>query len=341
MSIALDVMGGDLAPKIRLDAAEKAVKEDKISLVLVGDEKIIKTYVDKHKLPSSLIEIVPSTQTVEMGDSPIQVVRQKKDSSMRVCFDLHTSNHVSGLVSAGNSGAMVAHSVLLLKLYPCIERPCFSVFIPKRESQSFLLCDAGANVDCTVKQLVQFALLGSLYLTGLHERKRPKVGLLNIGAEDNKGNVVAKNTFDTLSALETNEFEFIGNLEGKEVFESDVDILLVDGFAGNIFLKSIQGAVKYFYYNFKREVHNGSLIEKASVYLLKNLFKRITNRIDYSNFSGAPVLGVQGNAFVCHGGSNAQAIYNAIKVACWAEQENLSERMADKLSTIEIQKILC
>ena len=241
MTIAIDAMGGDAFPENPVLGAVKAANELNIHVLLVGDESAVKAELDKHRCNRSKIEIAHASQVIGMDEPVASALRTKKDASMRVCYDLHKNGTVDGVVSSGNSGAMLAVGRFVLKMIPGISRPCISAILPALGGK-VLLVDAGANIDCTPEQLCQFAILGNIYLSDLHAVPSPRIGLLNVGSEEGKGDDRRKKTFDMLKESSLN---FIGNVEGEDFFSGDVDIVVTDGFAGNILLKSVQAAASF------------------------------------------------------------------------------------------------
>lgn len=333
MTIAIDAMGGDFAPRNPILGAVKAVNENGLNVVLVGDEPGIKKILNECRVDNSKIEIVHASQAVGMDEPIASALRSKKDSSLRICFDLHKKGDVNGVVSAGNSGAMMAIGRYVLKMIPGIHRPCISAILPSL-NEKVLLVDAGANTECTPKHLFQFAVLGFVYMKHFHGLDNPRIGLLNVGSEEGKGNERTKKTFDLLKQTSLN---FIGNIEGKEFFNGHVDIVVTDGFAGNILLKSVQAAASFVTQVFEQEIKQ-SLLMKLGAVLMTPVFKRWKQSIDYAKYGGAPLLGLKGNGVVCHGRSNPEALLFGINFAKWAADNHLVARMEEK--TVEFKDIL-
>ncbi len=333
MPIAIDAMGGDLFPQTPVSGAVTAVKEKNIDVILVGNEPGIKHELDKHRYNSRKIEIVHSTEIIQMNDPVVSALRSKKDSSMRVCFDLHKKGDAAGVVSAGNSGAMLAIGRFVLKTIPNIDRPCISALLPS-VNKNVLLLDAGANINCTPENLYQFAVLGSVYMEQIHTIKNPRIGLLNIGTEEGKGDDRSKKAYELLKASSLN---FIGNIEGKEFFDGEIDVVVCDGFAGNVLLKSVQGAADFVKKIIKQEIKH-SLLTRLGALFLWPAWQRLKKQTDYAEFGGAPLLGLKGNSIVCHGGSNSKAIAFGINFAHWANKTCLVQRMEEKI--LEYQEML-
>lgn len=326
MTIAIDAMGGDAFPEVPVQGAVKAVNEQKIHVLLVGDETAIKKELDKHNYNRSKIEIAHASQIIGMDEPAASALRIKKDASMRVCFDLHKSGMAEGVVSAGNSGAMLAVGRYVLKMIPGISRPCISALLPSL-GENVLLIDAGANIDCTPEHLCQFAILGHIYMSEFHSVESPRIGLLNVGSEEGKGDERSKKTFDLLKETPLN---FIGNVEGEDFFSGDVDIVVTDGFAGNILLKSVQAAASFTVKLIAREMQH-SLLTRFGALCLKTSFRRLKKQINYAEFGGAPLVGLRGNGIVCHGKSNRDAISFGISLAQKAADERWAERMAENI----------
>jgi len=322
MAIAIDAMGGDVFPRNPVLGAVKAVREKGLDVLLVGDESAIKKELDRCDYEAARIEIVPTTQVVSMEESVAAALRTKKDSSLRVCFELHRQGLAEGLVSAGNSGAMLALGRYVMKMVPGIDRPCISAILPSLQGK-VLLVDAGANTDCSAQQLFQFAVLGHLYLSEFYEISSPRIGLLNVGTEEGKGDERRRKAYELLKASPLN---FVGNIEGENLFQGRIDVVVTDGFAGNILLKSVQAAAQYMVTIFEREVRNSLVSQLGALWLRSSLLK-LRKQTHYAEFGGAPLLGLKGNAIVCHGKSNPDAIAFGIGLAHWAAQAKLAERM--------------
>lgn len=323
MSIAIDAMGGDRFPENPVQGAIKAASEQNIHVLLVGDERTVKSELDKHRYDRSRVEIVHSSQVIEMDEPVASALRNKKDASLRVCYDLHKEGSADGVVSAGNSGAMLAVGRFVMKMIPGISRPSISAILPSLGGK-VLLVDAGANIDCTSEQLLQFAILGHLYMSEFHAVPSPRIGLLNIGSEEGKGDERRKKTFDLLKATPLN---FIGNVEGEDFFSGDVDIVVADGFAGNILLKSVQAASSFTVKLIAQEIQQSWRARFGALWLTKS-FNRLKKQINYAEFGGAPLIGLRGNGIVCHGKSNPAAISYGIGLA----QKAADERWADRIS---------
>jgi len=311
MKIALDAMGGDYAPTTNIDGAIEALDLNKeLSIVLVGDEAKISSELKQRNCKGLSIEVKHASQVVEMEDSPLTAIRRKKDSSIRVAIDLVKAGKADAMISAGNSGVVMATALLVLGKLPGIERPAIAAIMPSFKDH-FVLIDAGANVDCKPLNLYQFGIMGDAYARCIFDIDSPKVGLLSIGEEDAKGNELTK---EALKLLKDAKVNFIGNIEGKDIFEGEADVVVCDGFVGNITLKVSEGLAETLSKMLKKE-----MMEKASgkidPSLLKEAFKNFKLRTDYSEYGGAPLLGISKPCIISHGRSSSNAIKNAIKVA--------------------------
>ncbi len=328
MKIALDAMGGDYGPATTVEGAIDALKEYKdISVILVGDGAGIKTELDKKNCTDERISIKHASQTVEMNDSPLTALRRKKDSSIRVAVDLVKSGDADAMVSAGNSGVVMATALYVLGKLPGVERPAIATIMPGLKHH-FVLLDAGANVDCKPVHLYQFAIMGEAYARFIFEIKSPKVGLLSIGEEDAKGNELTKEAFKLIKSSHVN---FIGNIEGQDIFSGDADVVVCDGFVGNIALKVSEGLAETIAKMLKKEI-----VEKASGRIgslfFKDAFKNFKKRMDYSEYGGAPLLGISKLCIISHGRSTSKAIKNAIRVAGVFHKKGILDVIAEEFS---------
>jgi glycerol-3-phosphate acyltransferase PlsX len=304
-------MGGDYAPATNIDGAIDALDGNKeLSIILVGDEAKISSELKKRDCKGLSIEVKHASQVVEMEESPLTAIRRKKDSSIRVAIDLVKAGKADAMISAGNSGVVMATALLILGKLPGIERPAIAAIMPSFKDH-FVLIDAGANVDCKPLNLYQFGIMGDAYAKCIFDIESPKIGLLSIGEEDAKGNELTK---EALKLLKDAHINFIGNIEGKDIFEGEADVVVCDGFVGNITLKVSEGLAETLSKMLKKE-----MMEKASgkidPSLLKEAFKNFKLRTDYSEYGGAPLLGISKPCIISHGRSSSKAIKNAIKVA--------------------------
>ncbi len=307
--IAVDAFGGDYAPEQIVEGALRAADSDGISIILAGDEGRLKPLLNG-KAGSDLIEIAHAPEIIQMDESPVEAVRQKGESSLVRAAQLVRDGEASALVSAGNTGATLAASLFVIKRIKGVERPAITSLMPTKTGVS-LIVDAGANVDCRPSQLVQFAQMGSVYAEQVLKVHRPRIGLLNIGHEPSKGNHAVQEAYELLQQSSIN---FVGNIEGRDISGGEIDVVVCDGFVGNIVLKFAEGLSEALFGMMKEEF-TSTLSAQLGALLLKPGLRKIKNRVDYTEYGGAPLLGVDGVVIIAHGGSNAKAIYNAIRVA--------------------------
>lgn len=307
--IAVDAFGGDYAPEQIVEGALQAADSEGTYIILTGDEKRLKSLVSG-KAGSNRIEIVHAPEIIHMDESPVEAVRQKGESSLVKAAQIVRAGEASALVSAGNTGATLASSLLVIRRIKGVERPAITSLMPTKTGVS-LIVDAGANVDCRPSQLVQFAKMGSVYAEQVLKVHRPRIGLLNIGHEPSKGNHVAQETYEL---LQQSSLHFVGNIEGRDISRGEIDVVVCDGFVGNVVLKFAEGLSEALFGMMKEEF-TSTISAQLGALLLRPGLKKIKNRVDYTEYGGAPLLGVDGVVIIAHGGSNAKAIYNAIRVA--------------------------
>lgn len=304
-------MGGDHAPSVNVEGAVETVNEhEDIDVTLVGNAELIKKELDSRRFPTNRILLEHASQVVEMNESPTAAVRKKKDSSIRVGIELVKSGKADAFVSAGHSGVIMATSLLLLRRAPGVDRPAIATIMPTIRG-TFVLIDAGANVDCKPENLLEFALMGNTYCKLVLGRAEPKVALLSIGEEDTKGNELTKEAFKLIRKTKIN---FIGNIEGKDIFTGRADVVVCDGFIGNIALKISEGLAETVLRMLKREITSVST-GRVGYLLMKPAIRNFKKRTDYDEYGGAPLLGINGVAIISHGRSSAKAIKNALRVA--------------------------
>lgn len=324
--IAVDAFGGDYAPEQIVEGALLAADQEGISVILTGDESRLKALVDG-KAGSNRIEIVHAPQVVHMDDEPVAAVRSKDDSSLVRGAKLVQAGEAQALVSAGNTGASLAASLFHIKRIKGVERPAISTLMPTATGFSLIL-DVGANADCRPNQLVQFAQMGSIYAAEVLKVPNPRVGLLNVGHEPGKGNQLVKEVYNLLQDASLN---FVGNVEGREIPGGGVDVVVCDGFVGNIVLKFAEGLGSTLLGMIKEEAQR-SAVSLAGAALMKPGFRRIKKRMDPNEYGGAPLLGVNGVVIIAHGGSNAKAIYNAVRVARDGVKNNYVQIIAERMA---------
>jgi len=316
MRIAVDAMGGDNAPLEIVKGAVEASQKDGFELVLVGDQAQIEQ--ELAKCPSARIEIRHASEIVEMHEHPANAIRRKPDSSIVIAAGMVVKGEADAIVSAGNTGAAMAVATLKLGRIRGIDRPAIAALIPTNSGKAVLL-DGGANVDCSVDNLMQFAVMGREYAERVLKVNNPRVGLLSIGEEPSKGNELTKLAH---AQLAKSDLRFVGNVDGKDVFRGGADVIICDGFAGNLVLKTAEGVAEYVIGNLKEEISK-SPIHGLLGKLLSPAFKRAKNRLDYAEYGGAPLLGVNGVCIISHGRSNARAIRNAVKAAASAVENDV------------------
>jgi phosphate acyltransferase len=331
MQIALDAMGGDFSPAQNIGGAKLALEEyAHISkLFLVGQIAPLKAEMQKQGLSDARIELVEATDIVDMKDSAVKAVRSKKNSSINVSVDLVKRGDAQAVVSAGHTGAAVAASTLKLRTLAGVERAGIACPMPNVANGSSLLLDGGANVDSRPMHLFHYAIMGCIYRKYVLGVDNPTVGLLSNGEEEGKGNELTKETFDL---LKNSRLNFIGNVEGRDVFLSKVDVVVCDGFVGNCFLKGAEGLAKAVFTLMKEEASK-SLRYKLGGLLLKPALKKVQARGSYEQVGGSPLLGVNGITIIAHGSSSPFAIKNAIRVACETIQHAVNPRIEEEVSS--------
>ena len=320
MKIAVDAMGGDHAPVEVVKGAVEAAGEYGIPVILVGDRDRIEAELANYPSAVPSIEVKHASEVVEMDENPATAMRRKPDSSLVVAANLVKDGAAQAMISAGNTGAAMAVATLKIGRIQGIDRPAIGSLLPTNNGKAVLL-DAGANVDCSVENLLQFAVMGREYAERVLKLKNPRVGLLSIGEEASKGNELTKATNARLSQASLN---FIGNVEGKDVFRGAADVIICDGFAGNIVLKFAEGISEFMLATLREEISRSSL-SKIGVLLLQPALRRAKAKLDYAEYGGAPLLGVNGVCLICHGRSDARAIRNAVRAAASAVENDVVE----------------
>ncbi|WP_159887007.1 phosphate acyltransferase PlsX [Paenibacillus puerhi] len=318
MRIAIDAMGGDHAPQATVEGALLAAAEwPDTTVVLVGDNARIEPLFQGRK-PAN-VEVVHASEVIEADDEPVKAVRRKKDASMVVAGRMLKERAVDGMISAGNTGALMTAGLLVVGRMKGIERPALAPMLPSMDGEGVLALDLGANMDATPEQLVQYAIMGSIYRSKVHGIREPKVGLLNVGTEAMKGNELTKAAYPL---LEQAPVRFIGNVESRDVLSKPCDVIVCDGFAGNIMLKSLEGAASVIFSALKAEFTRTWYTKLAAATVKKGLGK-FRNKMDYNEHGAAPLLGVDGLVLKSHGSSSALAVKNAVRQARIAVQSDL------------------
>ncbi|MGI8961609.1 MAG: phosphate acyltransferase PlsX [Bryobacteraceae bacterium] len=329
VTIALDAMGGDQFPKPEIEGALEAAAAFGVKVILVGREDVIFKELNHHAHWRALpVEIKHASEQVTMEDSAGKAVRAKKDSSIRVASRLVREGVAQGLVSAGNTGAVMATAKLVHGMLPGVDRPALASAFPTLSGTPAVMIDVGANVDCSPKMLAQFAVMGDIYSRVIFRTKEPRVGLLSIGEEEHKGNALTHDAFPLLKSLK--HLNFIGNVEGRDVYTGEVDVIVCDGFVGNVALKVSEGLVDVVRQLLKTSL-KASVTRQVGAYLAQGAFNEFRKRVDYSESGGAPLLGLNGICVICHGRSNTRAIKNAIRVAKEFAEGRINERIATEL----------
>lgn len=329
-TIALDAMGGDSAPRAEVEGAILAARELDVRVLLVGIEATVRQELARQKAKGLPIEVVNATEVVTMKDSPSQAFRRKKDSSVHVAAKLVRSGQADGMVSAGNTGAAMTIARFILGTLPSVDRPALAAAMPTAKGTPVVLLDVGANVDSKPEQLEQFAVMGEIYYRAIFGTKRPRVGLLSIGEEEMKGNELTREASNLIKQTSLN---FIGNVEGRDVHAGVVDVIVCDGFIGNIALKISEGLVEHVGGMLKKAIKS-TLSSKIGYVLAKGAFDDFRKKTDYAEYGGAPLLGVRGTVVIGHGRSNGNAIKNAIRVAVGLCRSKANETIDRELSAV-------
>ncbi len=327
VTIAVDAMGGDKAPGPEVEGAIHAAKQFGHRVLLVGDRVTVQQELDLHPSAKNLpIEIVHAPERITMHDH-VKAARSKRESSMHVCARLVATGKADGFISAGNTGACMAIAKMVLGKLPGVDRPALSGVFPTIKGSPVVVLDVGANVDCEPQMLAHFGLMGEVYSRHVLKVKRPRVGLLSIGEEEHKGNTLTR---DTTPLLKVMGLHFIGNVEGRDLFSGAADVIVCDGFVGNVALKVSEGLVDMIRLML-RESLEATLSGKIGYALSRSAYKEFKKRVDYSEFGGAPLLGVKGVCIICHGRSDGNAIKNAIRVSAEFFSSKVNQRIEDEL----------
>jgi glycerol-3-phosphate acyltransferase PlsX len=332
ITVAVDAMGGDQAPRPEVEGAVLAAREYGVRIILVGQPPEIKKELARHNQKGLAIEIAPATDVIEMTDSPMVAYRKKKDSSAHVAVRLVKEGKADGIVSSGNTGAVMAVAHFMLGTLPSVQRPALAAPFPTSRGGVSVLLDVGANVDSKVAHLLQFAVMGEIYYRVIFGARRPKVALLSIGEEEMKGNELTREVHNRMKKLALN---FVGNVEGRDIFSGAVDVVVCDGFIGNIALKISEGVAQHIAVFLKKALA-GSIASQVGYVLSRNAYKEFRKKIDYSEYGGAPLLGVRGIVVIGHGRSNANAIKNAIRVTAELAKAKLNEKIEQELSAVPV-----
>jgi glycerol-3-phosphate acyltransferase PlsX len=330
-------MGSDRAPKPEVEGAIQAARRFGIPVKLVGGEEILRAELSRHPFSGSLpISIVHASEVITMEDKAVQAVRAKRDSSMRVGLRLVREGEASAFITAGNTGAAMATAKMVLGGLPGVDRPALVANMPTSVGTVCTLLDVGANVDCKPHNLEQFAVMGDIYFRNMYGAARPRVGLLSIGEEEGKGNELTRESFQLLKQLPLN---FIGNAEGRDIYSGNVDVIVADGFVGNVALKSSEGVVSLVRATLKETLAQ-TITRQVGYLLSRSAFSDFKKRLDHTEYGGAPLLGVKGACFITHGSSNANAIKNAIRVAAEFIDRGINESIERELARISNRSLV-
>jgi glycerol-3-phosphate acyltransferase PlsX len=330
MKIAVDAMGGDFAPQVIVEGAVLAAKKHGVRVVLVGDEDQVSKELSRYPTSKLPIYIHHAPFVVAMHDSPSTVIRRMKDTSVKVALDLAKEGQVNGVVSAGNSGAAMALAMFILKKLEGVERPAIATIHPTTKDNTVLI-DSGGNVDCKPFHLVQFAMMGDAYAKYILGKEEPRIGVLSNGEEEGKGNELTREVHDILSETDLN---YVGYVEGRDLNSGEVDVIVCDGFVGNVALKTSEGLWETIHTILKWEAQD-NIRAKAAYFLMRRAIRRLEKRLDYDEYGGAPLIGINGNCVICHGSSNAKAIMNAILLALNLAKNKLNEHVIEELKEKE------
>jgi len=330
LRIAVDAMGGDTGPKVVVPGAIDAVRArpGELKLLLVGREEEIRPLLGD--VDPSWVEIVHASENIEMNEAPAQAIRTKGDASIPVALRLIREGRADAMVSAGNTGAVVAGSLLTIGRLHGVSRPAISTLWPNKRSGAVVL-DVGANHECTPKNLVQFAIMGSVFAQVHIGVDKPRVGLLNIGEEKSKGNDLVRDSYALLEA--DPRINFVGNVEGRDVFDGAADVVVCDGFVGNVILKFSESIYSFLAHLVRDEIKRGFLA-KAGALLMKGAFRSVRSQLDYAEYGGAPLLGVKGVVIISHGKSSRRAIRNAVLVAAKSVDADINRKIETQFSTV-------
>jgi glycerol-3-phosphate acyltransferase PlsX len=329
VTIAVDAMGGDHAPKPEVEGAIRVARSLGIQTILVGRDDAIRRELSQHDGWRSLpIRVQHASEVITMDDSAAKAMRSKRDSSVRVCSRLVRDGIAQGFVSAGNTGAVMATAKTVQGMVPGVDRPALATIFPTLTGRPAVMVDVGANVDCTPRMLAQFAVMGDIYSRLIFRIARPRVGLLSIGEEEHKGNDLTRSATPLLRAL---PIQFIGNVEGRDLYSGKADVVVCDGFIGNVALKVSEGLVEVIKHLLQESLR-ATITRQLGYVLSRSAFSDFKKRLDYSEYGGAPLLGIRGSVIICHGRSNSNAMRNAIRVAAEFAEARLNVRLEEELA---------
>ncbi len=329
MRIAVDAMGGDHAPQVNVDGAVAAAREHGIECLLVGRPAALEPLLANAGDVRGMIEIVPAEEIVTMDDPATSPIRKKRNSSIRIAANCVRDGKAAGLVSAGHTGAAMVSAKMVIGTIEGVDRPALATVLPNLSGHCLLL-DVGANPDAKVEHFKEFAVMGSIYAQLAFGKDRPSLGLMSIGEEDSKGTDLTKEAFKSLKEAGLN---FVGNVEGRDVFSGKVDVIVTDGFTGNVILK-VSESLSEMVEKMLREEIKKTLQASVGFLLSRSAFRSFKTRLDYSEYGGAPLLGVKGCVIICHGRSSAKAVKNAIRLAAAFSRQNLAEKIQKEIAEL-------
>jgi len=331
-TIAVDAMGGDQAPRPEIEGSLLAAREYGLRILLVGQPQELRRELARHSHRGLEIEIIPASEVIGMAESPAQAFRKKKDSSAHVAAQLVKRGKADAWMSAGNTGAMMTVARFTLGTLPSVQRPALAAPFPTSKGGVAVLLDVGANVDSKVAHLVQFAIMGEIYYRAIFGTKHPRVALLSIGEEAVKGNELTREAYSRLKSLPLN---FVGNVEGRDVFSGAVEVIVCDGFIGNVALKISEGVAEHIGLLLKKALKS-TVASQVGYVLSRSAYKEFRKSIDYTEYGGAPLLGVRGITVIGHGSSNVNAIKNAVRVAAELARAGVNDRIEQELSALPV-----
>jgi glycerol-3-phosphate acyltransferase PlsX len=330
--IAIDAMGTDDAPRPEVEGAILAAREGYAEALLVGPQDLLKRELGRRDAQELGIEVVQASEVVTMEDAAAKAFRRKRDSSVRVAARLVREGKADGMISAGNTGAVMTTAKIILGTLEGVDRPALAAVFPTSQGKAAVLLDVGANVECKPHHLEQFAVMGEIYYRVIFGARRPRVGVLSIGEEEHKGNDLTREASLRLKQLPLN---FIGNVEGRDLYNGRVEVIVCDGFTGNVALKISEGLVEAVS-SLLKEALSSTLSSKVGYVLSRKAFQDFRKRVDYSEYGGAPLLGVRGICIICHGGSNSNAIKNAIRIAAEFAEGRVNEKIERELAGVSL-----
>lgn len=333
LTVALDAMGSDHAPRVEVEGALAAARELGVRILLVGLQEAVQAELARHRWRGLAVEWVPAHEVITMTDPPAQAFRKKRDSSIHIGLQLVRDGRAHAFVSAGNTGAVMTVARFLLGTLPSVSRPALAAVFPTARGGVVILLDVGANVDARVSHLVQFAVMGEIYGRTVFRLRRPRVALLSIGEEEGKGNELVREAYEEFKHLPVH---FVGNVEGRNLFTGQVaDVVVCDGFIGNVALKVSEGVAELIATELKASIRNDRRALLAYI-LARRAYERFRKKIDYSEYGGAPLLGVRAPVVIAHGRSNPNAIKNAIRVAMGMAAGRINEKIERELSVLSV-----